>query len=1578
MKKFLILAFACLSACLVHAQTPETITFPKGPYKANSGTKEIPCLNNAGTFVLGQKGVNTQSNDLTLDTIWLCRNDSIFINHNGDFNLNGDPNPLTPAGIGYAFYTCPPTVSGTTLNEIIGSPAIPPSPPNNPGSPGNPGDPCLLVTPTDPILVTSGNPNGDTWFFNSGFLQTTFNMGFPYLLHFAPITFDDATNNGYETTTQGGAPGDCVNVRTDQAFEVVYLNAVSADGITPSFGGNTCLGRFKLGGGYPEWDATALYDVKVYLKGNPSVKALINTPFNQLSNNVSVVFSVPVSGTYVIEIEDGKSCGFRGEIDMTACVNSDNVGFVLPNITGGPNETVCIPITTQNFSNIQGFSISMQWDPAVLQLQLPDFIQNINGDLTDFVPSSGTETSLVSEGYLGLLHSGALPATLTPTEVLMEVCFTVLAQTNNVCTPLTFINIPSFVSSFNAAGDPLAVEAVNGTFCSVFNPLIIDIDTIPPGCNDILFDYTVTVSGEEPPYEIIYRRITPPGPTGTITPPVGANTTAAINDLTPGTYEIIVTPQNGADIANADTLTLVVVQPEQLGAALNLTQLPKCSGEASGEVSVTVFLGTTAITDLTGYTLNWSPTGVPNPTGPVQTNVGAGVYTVTVTQTATGCTAIASGTLGNPPQLLNKVPTITPASCTGLANGCFTFELQGGTPFFGGQYMYDVFYLTEGGDTLNAGNFTGVIYDSGCDELAGNYLIVSTDANGCTFSYDLTIPTLRKIELTQNMALTQLPSCNGGSNGQLGVTIIETPATPAGNFFFTWVPGGTIVSTPLGSTASNLNAGCYFVAAVDVNGCNDTLTVCLSEPPVFTAVPITVTNPSCVNTTSGSISVIGQGGTGAPNTFTYAWSTGTGNIGSSISNLGPGTYTVTVRDANLCTAVFDTTLALPTPPAITSITQVDVRCGSDGSLTAIAPTATGFLWTSPTGNTIVSPNQANINNLMGGTYVIRVTDANFCTNTDTVTLVGVMPLAIIDTTLENPTCFGYLDGRISIGVEGGNPNYSFLWSVPPPNTINPISGLIAGSYTVTITDTKQCTLVGNFTLVEPPQIQLIPTTVGTSCFGTCDGEATIQANYPPNNNFNFIWSVAGSTDSVRNDLCAGTFTVTITETGSSQCFVIQEITIGTPPMIIAGAESSIDSVSCNGLSDGQISVSGEGGNGAPFTYLWEGGSTNSLQSNLMANTPYAVTITDKDGCTGTASFEVEEPGPIVISKNPSGSQELACAGDDNGAIALTVQGGNAVPNGGPGQYTYIWSDGNNQIGTTNPLEMLSAGAYLVTVSDYKSCTGTTSITLNDPPFVVGAYQLGDPLKCFGDETSISIVAITGGSGAPYSYTVDFGVPLSPTLVSSISGGEHYITYIDNKNCEVTDTIDVPEPEEIKVNFNPSSIEIQLGDTLRLSPELLGATVNNLASFEWSPAEFVKDPTEFYATMYTFESGTLMLTVIDSNGCTGKGSLMVEVDLNRNIYIPNVFIPNDNLNRLFGVGGGIGVEKVNYMRVYDRWGELMYDQNNFLPEQTFVFNNGWDGRHNGKLVNPGVYVYAVEVLFVDGKKLLYRGDVTVVR
>jgi len=118
-------------------------------------------------------------------------------------------------------------------------------------------------------------------------------------------------------------------------------------------------------------------------------------------------------------------------------------------------------------------------------------------------------------------------------------------------------------------------------------------------------------------------------------------------------------------------------------------------------------------------------------------------------------------------------------------------------------------------------------------------------------------------------------------------------------------------------------------------------------------------------------------------------------------------------------------------------------------------------------------------------------------------------------------------------------------------------------------------------------------------------------------------------------------------------------------------------------------------------------------------------------------------------------------------------------------------------------------------------------------------------------------------------------------------------------------------------------------------------------------------------------------VIDQDGCTATGALYVIVNTSRNVYIPNIFTPDgDGLNDDFRLTIGKGVKRINYLKIYNRWGELMYFEQNLNPSAANTVS--WDGRYKGKRVNPGVYVYLVEVVFLDGRTILYRGAITLIR
>ncbi|MBK8558246.1 MAG: gliding motility-associated C-terminal domain-containing protein [Lewinellaceae bacterium] len=778
------------------------------------------------------------------------------------------------------------------------------------------------------------------------------------------------------------------------------------------------------------------------------------------------------------------------------------------------------------------------------------------------------------------------------------------------------------------------------------------------------------------------------------------------------------------------------------------------------------------------------------------------------------------------------------------------------------------------------------------------------------------------------------------------------------------------MDTPTCSDNMNLGPGNYSVFAINAAGCSDTASFVITEPPVLSLDTVSLVNPTCAGVTNGSVSVQATGGNGGP--YTYLWIGLT--PGPSLSNLSEGTYCVSYSDAaGVCVDTACITLSLPLAPAITSFDSVSVKCGADGCLQANAPSATSFNWTTLSGTPI--GNTAQVCGLDGDTYVVVVTDANGCTNTDTVSLATQQVLFFSDTTFTLPSCFGYPDGTIAVGIMGGNPPYTtFQWSVPSPSS--PILlDVAAGPYSLTVTDATQCTLVGTFNLLNPPPIvsSIAITNNKATCSNVCDGAASITAFYGGNGGqgtFSFIWEDVGLADSARVDLCPGYTSVTITD--QNNCFRVDSIFIDSPAPVAASSITATD-ITCNGGMDGTATIVPTGGNPGLYTYLWSNGGTTATISGLAAATataPYLVTITDSQGCTGTASVTVDEPAPISVSVDPMNSMQNDCAGLTNGELGV-------IANGGTPNYNYRWEDDmGNVIGNTAIITDLAAGNYAITVTDANGCTGINTLFLQDPPPVIGSILPWDSLTCFGDQTTLRIDTIYGGSGGPFLYSLDYGVQLDINFPQIMTGGKHYVSYFDYQGCETIDTIFVYEPEKIPVIFDPLAITVALGDSIRLPPTVLGALVDML---QWTPSATLSNPDTLTPWVFTTSSESYKLQVWDANGCTGEGTVFIRIDPNRNIYIPNIFLPGNTkgLNDHFNVFAGKGVELVNYMQVYDRWGELLYERENFLPDGD-NFAEGWDGKHRGSYVSPGVYIYIIEVKFLDGRVLLYRGDVTVTR
>ncbi|MBK7586871.1 MAG: SprB repeat-containing protein [Bacteroidetes bacterium] len=426
---------------------------------------------------------------------------------------------------------------------------------------------------------------------------------------------------------------------------------------------------------------------------------------------------------------------------------------------------------------------------------------------------------------------------------------------------------------------------------------------------------------------------------------------------------------------------------------------------------------------------NLQPVNQNNATG-IFTNLAAGVYTMTVAD-ANGCTISSTATIIEPTILSWTTTATTDVNCNGGNDGTLTATATGGT----GIINYN---LQPTNQTNNTGLFTNL--------TAGTYTVTATDANGCTLTTTLVINQSPALIWTQNTA-TNI-TCNGGIDG----SITTTATGGTGIINYNLQPTNQTNNTGL---FTNLAANTYTILATDANGCTISTTLTITEPTLLSITNITFTNPTCVPGNDGSMTITASGGT-----LAYTYNIGGANQANNVfANLGAGNYTITVTDANGCTATSTQTIAPPNSPTITAVVTTDVDCngGNNGSITV---TATGGLGALNYNLQPVNQNNATgiFTNLAAGVYTMTVADANGCTISSTATIIEPTILSWTTTATTDVNCNGGNDGTLTATATGGTGMINY--NLQPTNQTNNtglFTNLTAGTYTVTATDANGCT-----------------------------------------------------------------------------------------------------------------------------------------------------------------------------------------------------------------------------------------------------------------------------------------------------------------------------------------------------------------------------------------------------------------------------------------------------------------------------------------------------------------------------------------
>lgn len=559
----------------------------------------------------------------------------------------------------------------------------------------------------------------------------------------------------------------------------------------------------------------------------------------------------------------------------------------------------------------------------------------------------------------------------------------------------------------------------------------------------------------------------------------------------------------------------------------------------------------------------------------------------------------------------------------------------------------------------------------------------------------------------------------------------------------------------------------------------------------------------------------------------------------------------------------------------------------------------------------------------------------------------------IDGAVSNLQCPDDQTGAIDLSVDNPYGPYEYRW--PEDRRTEDIDNLGRGDYTVTISDMAGCDTTATFTVSSPDTFDIDTALIMPTCNGGTDGAISLATSggTPP---YQYNWQKLGFTpNSTLNNLSAGDYSVSIRD--ENGCQTDLEIPLRELELILDPTVSAIDPPSCAGFSDGSIQVTVANGLG-PFEFNWQDGQGFRDQSSLtgLPEGMYQVEVRDANLCKGSFTFDVIEPLPLALDFDVF---DVSCFGLSDGEAA-------AVVSGGVGGYRYTWSDNQQDSVAID----LAAGTYTVTVNDANDCDIEGEVTLSQPPDVgLEVIDIQDVI-CNGEATGQVTLAGNGGS-PPFTYSLD-GVTFQPgDSFGSLPAGTYTFSTADAQGCIETVEASIAEPPPLVVDAGEDrTIDLGFNTRLRALANAAGVT------FQWSPPDSLNCVACPDPVANPVQSTTYVVQITDEKSCTATDSLNIIVSQNRPIYVPNAFSPDgDGLNDYFTLYGGPAARRIRTLKVFDRWGELIFEKDDIpLNEESA----GWDGTFNGQRLNNAVFVFFAEVEFIDSFVRIYEGDITLLR
>lgn len=710
--------------------------------------------------------------------------------------------------------------------------------------------------------------------------------------------------------------------------------------------------------------------------------------------------------------------------------------------------------------------------------------------------------------------------------------------------------------------------------------------------------------------------------------------------------------------------------------------------------------------------------------------------------------------------------------------------------------------------------------------VVSNYGVTVTDAQGCEQDTSYRVETITSIASIIR-SIDNVSDCAGADG-----SITLTPQGGLPPYTYSWASAegdtGRVAGVLSPSyTIDRLSQGAYRITISDNSSaaCALRLRTSYVNGPDTEVTDVAVRHVACAGASDGqiSLSVIG--------TPSYLWSTG--DTTPVLTNVPGGFYSVTVTEAN-CQTVVDSILVEEPLPLRGQATLAPPSCfgGADGRVRiAVFGGSPGYRidWADGTSG-------LERTNLSAGSYDYTITDANGCTQADSVILQQPEPLTIVADSTRSITCFGLMDGYLQVSGQGGEAPYSYRWSTGSDRSV--VSNLSQNFYTVTVTDFAGCTRSRTFVISEPDSLRLRVTAQRDPvCVGDRSGRIAVAAvggRMP----YTYHWA-DGVDTAVREDLPVGGFSVVAKD--ATGC------TTDTLPIVLSAVselnlQAQVNRPLCTGRQDGRIELElvGQG----PYQFAWARGDSSAVLTEVGPG-EYPVRITDGNGCISDTSFQVtaiSEPIQPVFSLVQPG-----CAGATDGRISTTISGTPQLP------LQYEWNDGP----FTSDRERIGPGDYQVTITDALGCRAVSdTLTIGSPdPLVINLAGQGDIL-CRGDSSGFLELDVQGGV-TPYQYTWT-GTSDTTASVYALDAGQYRVFVTDANGCPAQATYTLSEPRPLEVEVDVEQGNICIGDS---SNQLILRVEGGAQpyAFRWNNGASVQ-------RLVDVPPGDYSVTITDGNDC----------------------------------------------------------------------------------------------------------------